>query len=148
MSCRKRLNLKISDALKLSLKQAKIHAKLCIEFSFISPWFLKDLFKIFFKPRGSTNLKKKLALQKYLSNLICQLKIKSKIQTKFKACDSDWKSLKLIHSCYSNRKQRAKLSNTEFRQGSLLRSLLFKIFICDMFFFLHDFIMQIKPMTL
>ena len=70
--------LKVLDALKLSSKQGKIEAKLCMEFSLISPWFLQDLSKFLFfwkfvwmwigwnspKPRGATTLKKNLGIAK------------------------------------------------------------------------------------
>ena len=57
-------------------------------------------------------------------------------------------SLKLVNSYLSNRKQRVKINNrysswTEISfvvpQDSILGSLLFNVFICDMFYFLEDF---------
>ena len=57
-------------------------------------------------------------------------------------------ALRLIHSCLANRKQRTKI-NTSYSsreeilfgvpQGSILTTLLFNIFLCDMFF------EQVKP---
>ena len=58
------------------------------------------------------------------------------------------KSLKLVYSYLSNRKQRVKINDTYSSlgdilfgapQGSILGPLLFNIFICDMFYFLEDY---------
>ena len=65
-----------------------------------------------------------------------QAKIEAKLCMEFSLISH---IVELTHSCYSDRKQRAKLNDTEFHQGLLLRSLLLKIFICDMFYFLEDF---------
>ena len=67
---------------------------------------------------------------------------------KLDAYGFDKSSLKLIHSYLSNRKQRVKVNDRYSSwseilfgvpQRSILRPLLFNIFICDMFYFLEDF---------
>ena len=67
---------------------------------------------------------------------------------KLDAYGFDKSSLKLIHSYLSNRKQRVKINDTYSSwseilfgvpQGSILRPLLFSIFICDMLYFLEGF---------
>ena len=67
---------------------------------------------------------------------------------KLDAYGFDKKSLKLVYSYLSNRKQRVKINDTYSSlgeilfgvpQGSILGSLLFNIFICDMFYFLEDY---------
>ena len=67
---------------------------------------------------------------------------------KLDAYGFDKNALKLVNSFLSNRKQRVKinykyssLSEILFGvpQGSILGSLLFNIFICDMFYFLEEF---------
>ena len=66
---------------------------------------------------------------------------------KLHACRVDILSLKLLHSYLTKGKQRVKLNDTycswseilfRVRQGSLLRSLLFNIFLCDLFQFFPD----------
>ena len=59
------------------------------------------------------------------------------------------KSLKLLRSYLSNHKQRVKINDSYSSwgvgilfgvpQGSILRQLLFNIFICNMFYFLEDY---------
>ena len=67
---------------------------------------------------------------------------------KLGAYDFDKSSLKLIHSYFSNRKQRVKINDRYslwseilfgVLQGSILGPLFFNIFICDLFYFLDDF---------
>ena len=67
---------------------------------------------------------------------------------KLDAYGFDKKSLKLVYSYLSNRKQRVKINDTYSSlgeilfgvpQGSILGALLFNIFICDMFYFLEDY---------
>ena len=67
---------------------------------------------------------------------------------KLDAFDFDKKSLKLVHNYLSNRKQRVKINDSysSWReilygvpQSSILGSLLFNVFICDMFYFLEDY---------
>ena len=67
---------------------------------------------------------------------------------KLDAYGFDKSSLKLIHSYFSNRKQRVKINDTHSSwseilfgvpQGSILGPLLFNIFTCDMFYFLEGF---------
>ena len=67
---------------------------------------------------------------------------------KLDAYGFDKKSLKLVYSYFSNRKQRVKINDTYSSlgemlfgvpQGSILGPLLFNIFICDMFYFLEDY---------
>ena len=68
---------------------------------------------------------------------------------KLDACGFVKSSLKLIHSYHSNRKQRVKIndrysswSEILFRvpQGWIVGPLLFNILICEMFYFLEDFV--------
>ena len=67
---------------------------------------------------------------------------------KLDAYGFDKNALKLVNSYLSNRKQRVKINNKYSSwseilfgvpQGSILGSLLFNIFICDMFYFLEDY---------
>ena len=67
---------------------------------------------------------------------------------KLDAYDFDKKSLKLIYSYLSNRKQRVKINDSYSSwgeilfgvpQGSILGPLLFNIFVCDMFYFPEDY---------
>ena len=60
----------------------------------------------------------------------------------------DKMSLKLVHNYLSNREQRVEINDSysSWReilygvpQGSILRPLLFNIFICNMFYFLEDY---------
>ena len=69
------------------------------------------------------------------------------IIAKQKTYDFDEPSLKLMHSYLSGRKQRTKIGNSYspcegithgVPQGSILGPFLFNIFLCDMFFILHD----------
>ena len=68
----------------------------------------------------------------------------------------DKNTLKLVNSYLSNRGQRAKIHDKysswseilfEFPQGSILGTLLFKVFICDMFYFL-TLVLPLMPTTL
>ena len=63
-------------------------------------------------------------------------------------CGFDKNALKLVNSYLSNREQRVKINDKYsswseilfgFLQGSILGALLFKVFICDMFYLLEDF---------
>ena len=67
---------------------------------------------------------------------------------KLDALDFDKRSLELIPSYLSNRKQRVKINDRDSLwseilfgalQGSILGLLLFNVFTCDMFYFLEDF---------
>ena len=67
--------------------------------------------------------------------------------TKLHACGLDMPCLKLLHSYLTKRRQRVKINNTYSSwseilfgvpQGSILGSLLFDTFLCDLFLFVPD----------
>ena len=66
---------------------------------------------------------------------------------KLHAYGLDLPSLKLLHSCWTKRRQRGKISHTYSScneilfgvpEGSILSPLLFNIFLCDLFLFVLD----------
>ena len=98
---------------------------------------MKDIFMIKF--RFSSNL--------FCPNISADLSHELLI-AKLDAYGFEKNALKLVNSYLANRKQRAKINSKHSSwseilfgvpQGSILGSLLFNIFICNMFYFLEDF---------